>query len=76
MDSNCNYEEVEELKQGGVGNSNFLVGSKIPSIGCFITILQFMGPRKQVRYIVKGLNKSKGKLFYLAHIKTSTEFSD
>ena len=72
-------EELEEVKGEEVNhqvNSNFLVGSHIPSIGCFLTLLSFMGYRKQLKGLVKGLSKSKGINFYNSHVKNSTGFSD
>ena len=72
--------EKEEMKGGEEVNhqvnSNFLIGSHIPSIGCFLTLLSFMGYRKQLKGLVKGLNKSKGIYFYKSHVKNSTGFSD
>jgi hypothetical protein len=67
-------EEVKGHEQ--VINSNFLGGSKIPSIGCFVTLLSLMGSRKEIKHLLKGLSKAKGFHFYKTHVKGSSEFSD
>ena len=69
-------EEVKAEEAKHLLDSNFLRGSHIPSIGCFLTLMSFMGSRKQIKELVKGLSKTKGIHFYKSHIKNSTGFSD
>eukprot|EP00347_Sterkiella_histriomuscorum_P010731 403375136 len=53
---------------------NFLKESGLPSIGCFLTILQYLGSKKKCKAIVSMIYK-QGNQFYKKHIKQSTEFS-
>eukprot|EP00347_Sterkiella_histriomuscorum_P013666 403363836 len=53
---------------------NFLKESGLPSIGCFLTVLQYVGSKKKCKTIVSMMFK-QGNQFYKRHIKQSTEFS-
>jgi len=53
---------------------NFLLKSPLPSIGCFVTVLQFYGTRKSVKQLLKVLTKRHGIPFYLKHVRDSTQF--
>ena len=56
-------------------DKNFLHSTKLPSIGCFLSVLQFSGGKKELKSLLKTLTKS-GLAFYNRHIKSSTEFSE
>ena len=53
---------------------NFLMKSHLPSIGCFLSVLQFYGTQKSVKQLLKTLTKRHGTPFYLKHVRESTEF--
>ncbi len=53
---------------------NYLRTSNLPSIGCFVTILQYLGASLDIKEFLTILFKS-GKTFYKRHVKNSTEFS-
>lgn len=55
---------------------NFLAKTKLPSIGCFITVMKYVGNKELVSFLVRCFSKSKGMLFYKKHIEQSSEFSD
>ena len=63
-----------EKSQIGVTVS-LLKDSKMPSIGCFLSILQFYEGKHELKQFLAVLTK-QGKYFYRKHIKHSTEFSD
>ena len=63
------YEDIEEVKGGSHQvDSNLLAGSKIPSLGCFLVLLSFMGSRKEIKQLLKGLKKQKGLQYFNDHI--------
>jgi len=55
---------------------NFLQGTKLPSIGCFLTLMTYYGNRKEVKKTLLALNKLKGHVFYLKHVEESTQFTE
>ena len=55
---------------------NFLAKTKLPSIGCFVTVMKYVGNRELVCFMARCFSKSKGMLFFKKHIEFSSEFSD
>ncbi len=54
---------------------NYLLGSNLPSIGCFVTILQYLGCRIDIKHFL-AMTFKNGKAFYKKHVKHSTSFSE
>jgi hypothetical protein len=52
-----------------IQTTTFLSKSKIPSIGSFLTILEYLESKYMLKYLLYGMN-TKGKLFYDSHIES------
>ena len=49
-------------------DKNLLTNSSLPSIGCFILILSYMGSRKTIKRILKRLQKAGGLNYFMKHV--------
>jgi hypothetical protein len=55
-------------------NKHLLTNSRCNSIGCFLTIMQYLHYTKKIKHLLIGLNK-RGRKFYDEKIKNSTLFN-
>ena len=65
---------VESIAQSNK-EKNYIQKSKLPSIGSFITLLEYFQARKLNKPFLKCLFRNGGD-FYKRHVKHSNEFSD
>jgi hypothetical protein len=63
------------MVESGPPEVNFLLRTHLPSIGSFLTVLQFFDHKSVVKKLLRCLSLRHGSSFYSRHVKHSLAFS-
>ena len=68
-------QEISRQESQGTEKKLLWKGTKLPSSGCFVTVLTYLGYRDEVKPLLMSLSKA-GQLFYANFVEKSVAFRD